>query len=272
MSGRAKNESEGDREAADAIDRKTINARVVHDAVRLEGEGELARPPSALAWSGFAAGLAMGFSLVAQGFLYARLPAADWRPLVTALGYAVGFIIVTLGRQQLYTENTLTAVIPALERRTARAWSGVLRLWGIVLAANVLGALFVAWFAGTAAFKPEFRAAFVEISRHATSGSAAEIFLGAVPAGWLIALIVWLGPAAPSARLWIVLIIAYVVGIGEFPHVIAGAVDGLHLVLDGSMAVTDFVFRFFLPTLAGNTIGGVLLVAALNHAQTAAEK
>jgi len=92
-----------------------------------------------------------------------------------------------------------------------------------VLASNILGALLVAWFAGTAAFKPEFRAAFVELGRHATSGSAEQIFLSAVPAGWLIALIVWLGPAAPSARLWIVLIIAYVVGSGEFAHVIAGS-------------------------------------------------
>lgn len=72
---------------------------------------------------------------------------------------------------------------------------------GIVLAANVAGALLVAWFADTEAFKPEFRAAFVEVSRHAMSGSAAQIFLGAVPAGWLIALIVWLGPAVPSSRL-----------------------------------------------------------------------
>jgi formate/nitrite transporter FocA (FNT family) len=69
-----------------------------------------------------------------------------------------------------------------------------------------------------------------------------------------------------------VLIISYVVGIGEFAHVVAGSVEGLFLALGGAFAVTDFVFRFFLPTLAGNTLGGVLLVAAVNHAQTAAEK
>jgi len=141
-----------------------------------------------------------------------------------------------------------------------------------VLASNVAGALLVAWFAGTPAFKPEFRAAFLEIGRHAMSGTAGEIFLSAIPAGWLIALIVWLGPAAPSSRLWIVLILAYVVGIGEFAHVVAGSVDALYLVFNDALSVADFVLRFFLPALAGNTLGGVLLVAVVNHAQTAAEK
>lgn len=258
--------------AAEATERKIISAKVVHDAVRYEGEGELARSSVALAWSGLAAGLAMGLSLIGEGLLQARLDPEPWRPLLTKLGYALGFVVVTLGRQQLYTENTLTAVLPALERKTWSAWGNVLRLWGVVLIANLVGALAVAWFAGTEAFQPEFRQAFDEIGRTAMSGSPFVIFLKAIPAGWLIALIVWLGPAAPSSRLWIALILSYVVGIGEFTHVIAGSVETMYLVTTGELSPWAYISGYLLPTFLGNTVGGVFIVAMLNHAQTAADK
>lgn len=257
---------------AEATERRIISAHIVHDAVRKEGEEELERPASGLAWSGLAAGLAMGFSMIAEGLLQSHLPADSWRPAVTKLGYALGFVIVTLGRQQLYTENTLTAVIPALEKRTRAAWIKVLRLWSIVLAANLTGAVIIAAFALTDAFRPEFRAAFVEIGREAMTGGAWVHFLRAIPAGWLIALIVWLGPAVPSARLWVALLLAYTVGLGGFAHIIAGAIETLYLVFIGEVGVGRFVLDFLLPVLIGNTIGGVLIVAGLNHAQTARDQ
>ena len=96
------------------------NALVVHEVIRAEGTEELRRAPSALAWSALAAGLAMGFSLVSEGLLRAHLPDAPWRPLVSKLGYSVGFLIVVLGRQQLFTENTLTPVLPLLNKPEGR--------------------------------------------------------------------------------------------------------------------------------------------------------
>src|ERR671938_829055 len=84
----------------EAEERTAVPAKVVHEAVRLEGEEELRRPSSALAWSGLAAGLSMGLSLVADGVLRARLPDLPWRPLVSRLGYTVGYLVVILGRQQ----------------------------------------------------------------------------------------------------------------------------------------------------------------------------
>ncbi len=256
-------------DATEARARHAISARVVHDAVRQEGEEELARPLSALAWSGLAAGLSMGLSLVAQGAILARLEAAAWAPLVSNLGYTLGFVIVTLGRQQLYTEITLTAVIPALERKSVRAWLDVLRLWAVVLAANLIGAFAIAGFASTGSFFPEFRAAFLEIGRQAADGGVWGHFLRGIPAGWLIALIVWLGPAVPSARLWIALLLSYFVGIGGFTHVVAGSVEVFYLVVTGHITAGHYAVGYLFPSLCGNTAGGVLLVAALNHAQVA---
>ena len=52
----------------------------------------------------------MGFSFLMEALLAHHLPQAAWTPLVSKLGYCIGFIMVVLGRQQLFTENTLTPI------------------------------------------------------------------------------------------------------------------------------------------------------------------
>lgn len=74
----------------------------------------------------------MGFSLVAQGLLQANLPQQSWSSIIVSLGYSIGFVIVVMGRQQLFTENTLTVILPLLSDRRRKVFMRVLRLWGIV--------------------------------------------------------------------------------------------------------------------------------------------
>ena len=50
----------------------------------------------------------------------------------------MGFPIVVLGRQQLFTENTVTAILPLLSRRDLSSLLHVLRLWAVVLATNLV--------------------------------------------------------------------------------------------------------------------------------------
>src|SRR5947209_4239933 len=199
---------------------------VVYEAVLMEGHDELKRSAASLLFSALAAGLSMGFSLVTEGLLRAHLPETMWRPLVAKLGYSVGFLIVVLGRQQLFTENTLTLILPLLTRKERRTAANVLRLWGVVLAANPLGAVAVAVVAArTDAFDPAARAAFVEMGRKALDPDFGTVLIRGVFAGWLIALMVWLLPYAESARVWVIVIITYVVGLGQLSHVIAGSVE-----------------------------------------------
>ncbi len=258
-------------EHEEAEQRSAVRAPVVYEAIRREGEDELRRPVQALAWSGFAAGLSMGFSLVAQGLLRAGLPDAPWRPLVANFGYSIGFLIVILGRQQLFTENTLTVILPLLARRSRLVLWRVVRLWVVVLAANLAGALVFAWVVGnTEVFRAAPRQAFNELGHEALSGGFGTVVLRGIFAGWLIALMVWLLPAAEAARVHIVIIVTYLVGLAGLAHIIAGSIEVLYLVTTGDASVVDFLGRFMLPTLLGNIIGGVSLVAALNHAQVVA--
>jgi formate-nitrite transporter family protein len=264
-------------ERRDGRRRAAPSAKVVYEAIRKEGEEELGRSTSALAWSGVAAGLSMGFSLLAQGLLRQYLPETQWAPLVIRLGYSVGFLVVVLGRQQLFTENTLTAIIPLLAARTKGAHGtearvgNVLRLWSVVLAANLLGAFaFAAALAKSGAFSQELRSAFDAISLPVMQQGPLVNLVRGVFAGWLIALMVWLLPVARSSRLAVIIIITYVVGLGELTHVVAGAVEVLYLPFRGEARFLDVVAKYLGPALLGNVLGGVTLTSALNHAQVTA--
>src|SRR3954451_15030379 len=119
-------------EEREVEERSPPKAKVVHAAVVKQGEDELERPTGSLFWSGFAAGIAMIASVSAQGALHQRLPDAPWRELVAGFGYTLGFIIVILGRMQLFTEHTTVAVLPLMRERTMSNLGRTARLWGIV--------------------------------------------------------------------------------------------------------------------------------------------
>lgn len=252
----------------EAVERSAPQALVIFEAIRREGEHELERPSSSLAWSGLAAGLSMGFSLIAQALLASYLPDAHWTPLLSKFGYSIGFLIVILGRQQLFTENTLTPVLQLLKTKSSDVLKNVGRLWSIVFIANIAGAfLFAFGISNISIFEPEVYQQFNEIALGTVSSGFQVTFFRAIFAGWLIALIIWLLPFAEQARIWIIIIITYMIGLGEFSHIIAGSVDSLYGVLADQIPVWDFTTRFFIPTLFGNIVGGVAFVAAINYAQ-----
>lgn len=260
-----------EKQREEAEERTSVSVDVVHEAVRHDGEEELNRPVSALAWSGFAAGLSMGFSLVAQALFRAHLPDRNWRPLVVNLGYPLGFLIVILGRQQLFTENTLTAIIPLLARRNLVTFGKVVKLWTVVLGANLVGAHLFAWVAGnTPIFKPEVQAAMLALGKEAAAVTFSAAILRGIFAGWLIAMVVWMLAAIDSDRVMVIVILTYVVGLAGLTHIIAGSVDVLFLVMVGAKGWGAVVWGYMFPTLIGNSIGGVSLTAALNHAQVVA--
>jgi formate/nitrite transporter FocA (FNT family) len=259
-------ESKGKKE--EAKERSAPEGSVVYEAILEEGESELDRATSALAWSGLAAGLSMGFSLIGKAVLHHHLPDAEWTPLVSNFGYAFGFLIVILGRQQLYTENTLTVILPFLRKRRLAILGNIARLWLVVLLANLAGAFaFAAVMARTTAVSPGVRESMRHLGEEAMRGDFATTLLRAIFAGWLIAVMVWLLPFAEQLRTIVIVLITYLVGIGHFPHIVAGAVDVFFLVAEGTKGLGEVATYFILPTLIGNTIGGVTLVAILGHLQ-----
>ena len=259
-------------EKTQAAEHSAPQAVVIHEILRKDGEAELSRRVGAIFWSGLAAGLSMGFSFLAMALIQSGLPQGPSRRLLESPGYSLGFVIVILGRQELFTESTLTAVLPLLVRRDRATWIALVQFWAIVLSANILGTLI---FAGLLTFNGLFpepvHAALVEIGRNAVGGPFWPTAIKAVFAGWLIALMIWLLPSARSARLLVIMLLTYVVAVGGFSHIIAGSVEAAFAVFAGDASVQDYLVGFFLPTILGNTLGGVALVALLNHAPLAPE-
>ncbi len=260
-------------EEKEVEDRSPPRAVVVFETIRREGELELRRPVLSLASSGLAAGLSMGMSLAGEGLLRSLLPDTKWRPLVDSAGYTLGFLIVVLGRQQLFTESTVTAILPLLDNpdKLQTLWR-VVRLWLIVLVANLVGAAIFAWAAAhSPIFSAENRAAFLAIGRDAAAPAFGAIVVRGIVAGWLIALMVWLLPAADQTRLFVILIVTYIVGLGAFSHIIAGSVEVLYVVAAGHLSFVAYLGGYLLPVFLGNAIGGVALVSLLNYGQVVAE-
>jgi formate/nitrite transporter FocA (FNT family) len=261
------------REERDVVERSPPRAAVVFETIRREGENELERAIVSLFASGLAAGLAMGMSLAGVGMISSMLPDAPWKPLATSAGYTLGFLIVVLGRQQLFTENTLTAILPLLDNPDKLGTlARVGRLWAVVLVANLLGATIFAFAAAhTPIFSEAARAAFAHVGHEAAAPPFGTIVLRGIVAGWLIALMVWLLPGADELRLFVILIITYAVGLGSFSHIIAGSVEVLYLVAIGDVSWLDYFGGYLLPVFIGNVLGGVSLVAVLNYAQVVAD-
>ncbi len=244
----------------------------LYEAVAQEGERELARPSSSLWWSGIAAGLCMSTSVMASGLLAMRLPEAAWAPLVVDLGYTVGFVIVVLGQLQLFTENTITTVLPLLAAPSLEASWKTARLWGIVLVANLVGATAAALILGRGGVLDSAQLeAILAIAEHATHGSALSSLTTGIPAGFLIAAVVWLNAGSTRTQFANVLLLTYVIALGDFAHVIAGSVEVALLITVHGASKLGLVATFVLPALVGNIIGGTLLFALLAYAQVREE-
>jgi formate/nitrite transporter FocA (FNT family) len=246
---------------------------VIFEAIRREGEHEARRPASALWWSGVAAGLAISTSVLCKGFLVAILPPADWADAVSNLGYTVGFLIVILGRMQLFTENTITPILPLFLAPTRAKLIRILRLWGIVFAANLAGCLAAALVLVHGRILPADRfEGILAVSRHYAEATPLEHFAWGIPAGFLIAALVWILPRMESAgEVLMIVIVTYMIGLGGMSHVVAGATELFIVALQGEIGVTAAVLGGIAPALAGNVLGGTGIFAALTYAQVREE-
>ncbi len=246
---------------------------VLHETVRREGKLELARSVSALVWSSLAAGMTMGFSVLARALLREHVEDMPGAFLIESLGYPVGFLVVILARQQLFTENTMTAVLPLMTGPSWQKLGCLLRLWGIVLLGNLAGGALFAWgLLHLSLVDPPGQRALAEMGRSLMQNSGWEMFTRGVPAGWLIATVVWLLPAAENGKIAIIATLTYVIALGNFTHIIVGSVEVLYLLFGGMASPADYLLRFALPTLAGNIVGGSLIFALISHAQVRSDE
>jgi formate/nitrite transporter FocA (FNT family) len=255
-----------------AKEHQRLSAVTVFETIRREGDEELDRPVVSLWWSGIAAGLALSTSVLAEAILYRVLAGNPGREVLAALGYALGFVIVILSRLQLFTENTLSVVLPVLAKPSAdHLWRSA-RLWAVVFIANLVGTFVTAFISlklGTTT--PENTAAMLEVSRKVLEQTGWAGLVHAVPAGFFIAAIVWMLPSSKGFEIFTIVAFAWLISAGGFSHVVVGSAEVFLLVIHGELGFWSGLTTILLPALAGNVIGGTGLFAFLAYGQTEAE-
>ncbi len=253
----------------DDIDEKLrLTAPTIYEIISTEGEEELSRSLPSLGWSGLVAGLCISFSLFCEGYLKHYLPQGQNNFLLENLGYTFGFVIVIIGRFQLFTENTITVVLPLLERKSIRNVIRTLKLWGVVLATNFVGTFIAALLVTKFNFvSPELLTVFNEISLHAVDQDFWRIFQTAIPAGFLIACLVWMLPSARGGtEFWVIVMMTYIIAIGDFAHIVAGSAEAFILLLQGQIEFVKCI-GFLTAACLGNIIGGTVLFAVIAYNQ-----
>ena len=246
-----------------------LSAVEIFDRVVRGAQEELDRRLLNLLISAVSAGLAMGLSGLGVAVLLHAVPGGGAGESLAYLGYPVGFLIVIIGRQQLFTENTLFPVALVLKQR--RHLVRMMRLWAVVLVGNVLGTLLFALLAtGTSALTTGTRQELVGLGVDTGSGGFLTVFWTAVIAGWMIAIVAWLVTASTDTigQVVLIFVVTYVVGVGHFAHSIAGSAEVLAAVLAGDLPLTSGL-TWFSAAVLGNTAGGVLIVALFNYGQVA---
>lgn len=241
------------------------NAKEILETVIEDGRNELSRANAGLALSGLSAGLNISLGAVAMAIVGGMT--GEKGPLAIAF-YPIGFIIVVLGRAQLFTENTVTPVTVAFARYEALL--GLLRLWGVVFAANIAGALLFSVAAVYVELMPPAAAAllFDDVSTKLGYGFWMAMVKG-IFGGWIVALMAWLVAAVQDtiSQVFMVWMLALLIPLLGLTHSVAGASEVLIAVFSGEATWMQYIFVFQIPVTIGNILGGVVLVTILNYGQ-----
>lgn len=243
------------------------SAQEIYEQVSTNARQELKRSTTSLGISGFGGGAFMGLSALGPAIVIAMLGHSNTVQFVSRLFYPLGFIVVIIGRSQLFTENTLYPVALVLAEKK-ELWN-TMRLWAVVLPANVAGALgFALLAARTPALDPTIVTALGDLGLNAIAHPAASIFWSGVMGGWMIALAAWLvsGSHSITGSVMVIWMLTFIVGLGNFAHCIATSCEVLVAVLAHRAAWMDYP-AWLLPAVLGNICGGVGLVTILEYGQ-----
>lgn len=259
-------------EEREALERAGPRAPVVYAAISARGMEELSRPAISLWGSGISAGIALMTSVIAEGLLVHELPTFPGYHAVTDIGYTLGFIIVIMGRMQLFTEDTVTPVLPLLANPSRYRLARTARLWAVIFAANLVGTFIAALtLTNVPIVRPDQLESILEVATVVLGSSPWEVMCLGVPAGFLIAALVWCMPTARGTELLLIFVITYFIALGDFAHVIAGSGEAFLLLLDGQVGLQFTFLGYILPAFIGNVVGGTALFASLAYVQVMEE-
>ncbi len=244
----------------------------VVDEGAMIGAKRLSRPSIGDTMTSFIGGMSVSFGAVAMAWAAASLggqAAPSPAHLVGSLTFPIGFIILLVGKSELFTENFFLPVTAVLERRgTLRQ---LVELWSISLLFNLIGALVFALLISRPGVLDTAPARhMVELATAKVGYPFWTAFVKAIFAGWLMTLLTWLLIAVDGIgpRLMIIWSMATLIVLGNFNHVVISAAEiFMGMLLGARISLGNWLLGNFVPALLGNVIGGVVFVTLLFYVQ-----
>lgn len=241
-----------------------------------EGERRLDRRITSASATGFVGGIdvmiGVAADVVVSGALSEVMP-AELASVLGAFVFGIGFVLISIGRSELFSENFLIPVGAVFEGR--QPLRRLPRLWVPTLAANILGMFILGLILSR---KMVLDHHSLRAAAHTADVLAARTplaaFLSAVIAGLIMTLWTWLGIALRTdvGRVLVAMAIGFTIAAPTMNHVIVGVGELMFGVLTGmSHATWGNVGTDFLLALAGNLVGGTLFVTVTRFLQAKTE-
>lgn len=241
-----------------------------------EGDRRLHRTPLAAAATGLVGGFDVMIGVAIAAVVAGALSAVMAPKVASVLGamvFGIGFVLISIGRSELFTENFLIPVGTVLEGR--QRLRRLPTLWVPTLLTNLAGMLILALIFSNPTVLDH--SAVVAAGHNAdilADRSAWAALLSAVIAGLVMTLWTWLGIAIRTdiGRVMVALLIGFTIAAPVMNHVIVGTGEMMFGVLGGHTHATwgDVGINFALA-LAGNLVGGMMFVTATRFVQARAE-
>jgi formate/nitrite transporter len=198
------------------------------------------------------------------------------QPLIGAMLFPVGFIVLFLLGYDLLTGVFTLAPLAWLDRRPGVTVPAVLRNWGLVFAGNFAGALTVAvlmaivFTFGFSEAPNEVGTKIGHIGEGRTLGYAAHgaagmltLFVRGVLCNWMvstgvIAAMVSTNVTGKVIGMWMPIMVFFFMG---FEHSVVNMyLFPSGIILGGQFTIMDYLIWNEIPTILGNLVGGITLV------------
>lgn len=141
--------------------------------------------------------------------------------------------------------------------------------WGVITLANIVGAIFVAYFFGhfvglthTGVFQEQV----INVAQHKVESSFFQAFVSGIGCNWFVGLALWLGYGAKDTAgkilgIWFPVMVFVAIG---FQHSVANAFVIPAAIFESSGTWLDFI-QNFIPVYLGNIVGGSAFVSGFYY-------
>lgn len=216
----------------------------------------------------------IGGAMISLGYLaYIRVSASisvelpSIASLVGASVFPIGLIVILLAGGELITGNMMAVSSAFFAKKVTL--TELIKNWLVITLANIVGAIFVAYFFGHfvgLTHTGAFQAQVISVAQHKVESSFLQAFVSGIGCNWFVGLALWLCYGAKDSAgkilgIWFPVMVFVAIG---FQHSVANAFVIPAAIFEGGSTWMDFI-QNFIPVYLGNIVGGAVFVSGFYY-------